>query len=77
MTTFQLTKSNHCSVVDGPFNIGKIIKIKGQKRRCLQIRDINNTPHERIVSLILVYNPSPRSRLNRRGVFSKMKGIII
>lgn len=64
MTTFQLTK-------------GSIIKDKDSKRWNYKVMDITAVPYGHKVSLLPVYKPSPRSRLNRRGVFSKMKGIII
>lgn len=77
MTTFKLTKSNHGSLFDIPFNIGNIIKDKDSKRWEYKVMDIIAVQYGHKVSVLPVYKPSPRSRLNRRGVFSKMKVIII
>ncbi len=70
----QLTKGDHYNVKYlNPFNIGGIIKIKGQKRICLTIRDTSTQPYTHTISMVKAYNPSPKSVLKRKSVFSKEK----
>lgn len=58
--------------------IGEIIKWKeGGKRRRFEVMDIDRTvPYSYTIRVRTVYFPAPKSKLNKRGVFSKFKQTI-
>ena len=76
--TIQITQENHYEWNNiNPFNISGIIKIKGQKRFCFQIRNTGKSEYEYNISMVLVYNPSPKSSLHNKSIFSKIKYRIV
>ena len=76
--TIQLTKESHYNAANNnPFNIGGIIKIKGQKRFCFQIIDPSAALYKHTISMVTVYKPSPKSVLKNKSIFTKVKNKLI
>lgn len=74
--TFTLTKDNYYGY-NNPFNIGALVRVAKKKRVWGEIQDISKEPYQHTISLKAIYRPSPKSRLNNKGKFSKFKMKII
>lgn len=54
--------------------IGEIIKIKGQKRLCMEVvQKEDRVSGETTLNCVMRYNAAPKSRLKKKTVFSKVK----
>ena len=58
-------------------NVGDLIKVRGYKRLRLIVTGWQQEKGYGTISTKKAYQPSPKSKLNRKGVFSKMKLKII
>ncbi len=73
MVTINISRESYYQWNKNPFNIGKTIGIKGQKRLFLLIKNSSKELNSVTVSTKLVYKPSPKSKLKNKSIFSKIK----
>lgn len=59
------------------FPQGEIIRVKGEKRRCLLVKSSYGSQMEQKITTIVAYKASPRSRLSNKSIFSKNKYKIV
>lgn len=68
---------NYFNGVPDVVNVGEVLMIEGYKRLCFEIRSVSYEQYQHTAQMFLVYRPSPKSRLNNRSVFSKVKMKIV
>ena len=75
--TITINTPEYAWVSGSPLVVGEIIKIKGQKRKCLEVCKTTEDGFQHTIYMTKVYKASPRSRLKNKPVFSKVKCKVI
>lgn len=75
--TIHMGVKNYFNGVPDVVNAGEVLMIKGYKRFCFEVKAVSYEQYEHTAQMFLAYRPSPKSRLNNRSVFSKVKMKIV